>query len=350
MVTNIRKIFNKKSGEINKIFIIAEAGVNHNGSIELAKQLIDAAADAGADAVKFQTFKADGVVTKNATRANYQVRNLGEDETQLEMLSRYELRYDDFIELKEYCDEKGIVFLSTPHSEDAIDFLEDLVPAYKFGSGDLTNIPVLEYAAKKGKPMVLGTGMATMDEIKEALRAIHNQGNKDVVMLHCTSNYPCSLEEVNLRAMQTMQKELDCLIGYSDHTLGIFVTVMAVAMGACVIEKHFTLDRNLSGPDHKASLEPNELKDMVNAVRNAEKALGSGLKRPTESERETMKVARKSIVAKVDIQKGVKIKRDMLAIKRPGTGIEPQNIDKIIGKKSKRDIKEDTLISWSDLI
>lgn len=350
MVTNIRKIFNKKSGEINKIFIIAEAGVNHNGSIELAKQLIDAAADACADAVKFQTFKADGVVTKNATRASYQVRNLGNDETQQEMLSRYELRYDDFIGLKEYCDEKGITFLSTPHSEDAIDFLDDLVPAYKFGSGDLTNIPVLEYAAKKGKPMILGTGMATMDEIKEALRAIHNQGNKDVVMLHCTSNYPCSLEEVNLRAMQTMQKELDCLVGYSDHTPGIFVTIMAVAMGACVIEKHFTLDRNLPGPDHKASLEPDELKDMVNAVRNAEKALGSGLKRPTESERETMKVARKSIVAKVDIQKGVKIKREMLAIKRPGIGIEPKNIDKIIGKKSKRDIKEDTLISWSDLI
>lgn len=350
MVTNMRNMFNQKSKKNKKTFIIAEAGVNHNGSIELAKQLIDAAADAGADAVKFQTFKADGVVTKNATRANYQVRNLGEDETQLEMLSRYELRYDDFIELKEYCDEKGITFLSTPHSEDAIDFLEDLVPAYKFGSGDLTNIPVLEYAAKKGKPMILGTGMATMGEIKEALRAIHNQGNKDVVMLHCTANYPCPLEEVNLRAMQTMQKELDCLVGYSDHTLGIFVTIMAVAMGACVIEKHFTLDRNLSGPDHKASLEPNELKDMVNAVRNAEKALGSGLKRPTESERETMKVARKSIVAKVDIQKGVKIKREMLAIKRPGIGIEPKNIDKIIGKKSKRDIKEDTLISWSDLI
>lgn len=350
MVTNMRSMFNQKSEENNNIFIIAEAGVNHNGSIELAKQLIDVAADAGADAVKFQTFKADGVVTKNATRASYQVMNLGEDETQQEMLSRYELRYDDFIELKEYCDERGIIFLSTPHSEDAIDFLEDLVPAYKFGSGDLTNIPVLEYAAKKGKPMILGTGMATMDEIKEALRAIHNQGNKDVVMLHCTTNYPCSLEEVNLRAMQTMQKELDCLVGYSDHTLGIFVTIMAVAMGACVIEKHFTLDRNLPGPDHKASLEPNELKDMVNAVRNAEKALGSGLKRPTESERETMKVARKSIVAKVDIQKGVKIKREMLAIKRPGIGIEPRNIDKIIGKKSKWDIKEDTLISWSDLI
>lgn len=350
MVTNLRNIFYQMSEENKNIFIIAEAGVNHNGSIELAKQLIDVAADAGADAVKFQTFKADGVVTKNATRAIYQIRNLGEDETQQEMLSRYELRYDDFIILKEYCDEKGIIFLSTPHSEDAIDFLEDLVPAYKFGSGDLTNIPILEYTARKGKPMILGTGMATMDEIKEALRAIYNQGNKDVVMLHCTSNYPCPLEEVNLRAIQTMQRELDCPVGYSDHTLGIIVSIMAVAMGACIIEKHFTLDRNLPGPDHKASLEPNELREMVNAVRSAEKALGSGLKIPTDSERETMKVARKSVVAKVDVQKGVIIKREMLVIKRPGIGIEPKNIDKIIGKKSKRDIKEDTLINWSDLI
>lgn len=341
-------MFNQKLEE-KKTFIIAEAGVNHNGSIELAKQLVDAAVDAGVDAVKFQTFKAEGVVTKNATRASYQIRNTGDDETQQEMLRRYELKYADFIELKEYCDKKGIIFLSTPHSIDAIDFLEDLVPAYKFGSGDLTNIPILEYSAKKGKPMILGTGMATMDEIKVALKAIHNQGNKDVVMLHCTSNYPCPLEEVNLRAMQTMQQELDCLVGYSDHTLGIIVTVMAVAMGACVIEKHFTLDMNLPGPDHKASLEPNELKEMVNAIRSAEKALGSGLKIPTESEKETMKVARKSIIAKRDIQKGVKIDLDMLEIKRPGIGIEPKYILKIIGKKTKREIKEDFLLSWEDI-
>jgi len=341
------KIHNKFIGEKEPVFIIAEAGVNHNGNINLAKKLIDAAKDAGCDAIKFQTFKAENVVTKNAERASYQVKNIGGNETQQEMLKKYELKYDDFIELKEYCDEKEIIFLSTPHSVDAIDFLENLVPAYKFGSGDLTNIPVLEYAAKKGKPMILGTGMATMDEVKEALNAIYNQGNKDVIMLHCTTNYPCSLEEINLRAMQTMQKELDCLVGYSDHTNGIIVPVMAVAMGACVIEKHFTLDKNLPGPDHKASLEPNELREMVNAIRDAEKALGSGIKAPTESEKEIMKFVRKSIVAKLDIPKGTTITKEMLSIKRPGIGLAPKYLKEIIGKKAKVDIKSDELMKFN---
>lgn len=340
------KIQNRFIGEDERVFVIGEAGVNHNGDINLAKKLIDAAKDAGCDSVKFQTFKAEGVVTENAERAGYQVKNIGGDETQQDMLKKYELNYHDFIELKDYCDEKRIIFLSTPHSEDAIDFLENLVPAYKFGSGDLTNIPALEYTAKKGKPMIIGTGMATIDEVKEALNVIYAQGNKEVIMLHCTTNYPCSLEEVNLRAMQTMREELDCLVGYSDHTNGIIVPVMAVAMGACVIEKHFTLDKNLPGPDHKASLEPDELKEMLNAIRDAEKALGSEIKGPAESEKEIMKVARKSIVAKVDIQKGTAITKGMLSIKRPGNGLEPKYINKIIGKKAKVDIKSDKLIKF----
>lgn len=338
------KIQNKFIGEQEPVFIIAEAGVNHNGDINLAKKLIDAAKDCGCDAVKFQTFKAEGVVTGNAGRADYQIKNIGGNETQQDMLRKYELNYDDFFELKKYCDEKDIIFLSTPHSIDAIDFLDDLVPVYKFGSGDLTNIPALEYAAKKDKPMILGTGMADMEEIKEALNAIYTQGNKEVIMLHCTTNYPCPFEEVNLRAMQTMQNELDCMVGYSDHTQGITVPIMAVSMGACVIEKHFTLDKNLPGPDHKASLEPDELKQMVKAIRDAEKALGSEIKVPTDSEKEIMKVARKSVVANVDIARGRIITDDMLAIKRPGTGLAPKYFKEIIGKKAKVDIKKDELI------
>lgn len=342
------KIHNKFIGRGEPCFIIAEAGVNHNGDIRLAKKLIDVASECKCDAVKFQTFKAEEVVTRNAKRASYQIKNIGGDETQQEMLRKYELNYDDFLELKKYCDEKNIIFLSTPHSMDAIDFLEDLVPAYKFGSGDLTNIPALEYAAKKGKPMILSTGMATMDEVKEALNAIYSQGNKDVVVLHCTTNYPCSFEEVNLRAMQTMEKELNCLVGYSDHTLGIVVPIMAVSMGAVVIEKHFTLDKNLQGPDHKASLEPDELKEMVKAIRNAEKAFGSGIKKATESEKEIMKVVRKSIVARVDIKRGSTITEDMLTIKRPGIGLAPKYFREIIGKKAKVDIKKDELIKFED--
>ena len=343
------KIQNKFISDGEPIFIIAEAGVNHNGKLSLAKKLVDVAKDAGCDAVKFQTFKTEGVMTKYAQKADYQKKITGGEETQYEMAKKLELKYKDFIELKKYCDEKEIMFLSAPHSEDAIDFLENLVPAYKFGSGDLTNIPALEYAAKKGKPMIIGTGMGTMDEIKEALNAIYNQGNKDVVLLHCTTNYPCPLKEVNLRAMQKMQKELDCLVGYSDHTEGIIVPIMAVAMGACVIEKHFTLDKNLSGPDHKASLEPDELKEMVNAIRDAENAMGNKIKEPTKAEKEIMEVVRKSIVANADIEMGSTITGDMLAIKRPGIGLKPKYFKEIIGKKAKVDIKRDDLIKFEYL-
>jgi len=338
------KIGNKKIGDNSPCFIIAEAGVNHNGKLENAKKLVDIAKRAGADAVKFQTYKSEGVATKKADTADYAKRNIGKNIKQYEMIKKYELKYEDFVKLKKYCDKKNIMFLSTPHSFDAIDFLEDLVPAYKFGSGDITNLPALEYAAKKGKPMIIGTGMSTIKEIKEAINTIKKQRNKNIITLHCTSNYPCNLEEVNLRAIKTMEKKLDCLVGYSDHTMGITVPIMAATLGAVIVEKHFTIKKSLKGPDHKASVEPNELKKMIEEIRNVEKALGSYEKKPTKSEKKIMKNVRKSIVAKNKIKKDTIIKRNMLEIKRPGNGVEPGKIYDIIGKKTKREIKRDEII------
>jgi N-acetylneuraminate synthase/N,N'-diacetyllegionaminate synthase len=338
------KIGNKSIGKNSPVFIIAEAGVNHNGKLDLAKKLVDAAVDAGADAVKFQTFKTEGVVTSKIKIADYAKKNIGMDEKQINMIKNLELQYGDFKILKEYCDKKGIIFLSTPHSFDAIDFLEDLLPAYKFGSGDITNIPALKYAAKKNKPIILGTGMSTLKEVKFAVDSIKSENNKQIITLHCTTNYPCPLEEVNLNSMLTMQKELDCLVGYSDHTAGTMVPIIATALGAVVIEKHITTDKNLPGPDHKASLEPDELKTMITEIRNVEKALGSFDKKPTESEKKIMKIVRKSIVAKQDIKKGSIIKKNMLIIKRPGTGLKPMDLDKIIGKKIKKHIAKDEIL------
>ena len=330
-----------KIGYGEPCFIIAEAGVNHNGSLDIAKKLIDAAVDAQADAVKFQTFKSEGVVTKDVAITNYAKKNIGKDMSQIKLLKNFELSYDDFRSLKKYCDKKNIIFLSTPHSFDAIDFLEDLVPAYKFGSGDITNLPALRYVARKGKPIILGTGMSTLDEVKHSINAIKSEGNEQIVVLHCTTNYPCPFAEVNLRAMVTMKKELDCLVGYSDHTLGILVPIVATALGAAVLEKHFTIDKSLPGPDHKASLEPDELKNMVAEIKKTEKVLGMFDKKPTESEKEIMKFVRKSIIAKKDIKKGSIINEDNIIIKRPGTGLNPSNLDKIIGKRANRHILED---------
>lgn len=353
-------------GEGEPCFIIAEAGVNHNGNIELAKKLVNVAKNAGADAIKFQTFKAEGVVSKYAEMTLYQKKNIRKKENQQEILKSLELSYKDFKGLKKYCDKTGIIFLSTPHSEDAIGFLESLVPAYKVSSGDLTNILFLQKVAKRGKPIILSTGMATMKEVKEALNIIHNQNNKEIVTLHCTTNYPCPLNEVNLRAMQAMQKELNCLVGYSDHTLGIDVSIAAVILGAVVIEKHFTLDRKLPGPDHKASLEPKELKELVRSIRDTEyvlkqgksaeeilknikhieKTLGNEIKKPTKTEEKIKKITRKSIVSKVDIPKGTVVTRDMITVKRPGTGIEPKYLESVIGRRTKREINEDETITW----
>ncbi len=343
------QIWKKLTKKNQPCFIIAEAGVNHNGNIKLAKKLVDAAAEAGADAVKFQTFKSENVVTKEAKTAEYQKKNTGKSETQLEMIKKLELDYKDFIELKKYCDKKQIIFLSTPHSEDAIDFLEPLVPAYKVGSGDLTNLPFLKKIAIKKKPIILSTGMATLDEVKMAVKIIKNQKNNKIILLHCTTNYPCPIKEVNLRAMQTLKQEFNLPVGYSDHTLGMTVPIMAVAMGAQVLEKHFTLDKSLPGPDHKASLEPKELKQMIKKIKEVETVLGSGIKKPTENEKRIQKIIRKSIIAQINIPQNAKITKEMLTIKRPGIGIAPKYIGKILGRKAKKNIKKDKLITWEEI-
>lgn len=353
------KIGNKIIDEDSPCFIIAEAGVNHNGQIELAEKLVDIAVDAEADAVKFQTFKSEKVVTKNASLADYQIKNTGKKESQLDMIKKFEMPYKNFVYLKDYCDKKGIIFLSTPHSDDAVDFLNPLMPAYKTGSGDLTNLPFLEKIAKKGKPVLLSTGMGTLEEVGEAVNIIKKTGNNQIILLHCTTSYPCKLEDVNLRAMKTMKQTFDdnILVGYSDHTLGGDIMKLAAKHGATVIEKHFTLDKNLPGPDHKASLNPKELKEAIKSVRNKdynisveeEMVLGSPEKKPTKEEVKISRIVRKSIIAKFDICKGAAITRDMLEIKRPGTGIQPKYIKEIIGCKAKRTIKQDTVISEDDL-
>lgn len=345
----ILKIGRKQIGEKFPVFIIAEAGVNHNGSLAMAKKLVEAAKKAGADAVKFQTFKSEDLVTQSADMAQYQQKNTGKKESQLLMLKKLKLKNQDFIVLKKYCDQKNIMFLSTAHTKDAINFLNPLMPAFKVASGDLTNIPFLQSVAKKKKPLIVSTGMANLEEIKEAVTAIKKTGNNKIILLHCTTNYPCPLEDVNLRAMLTLKKEFNIPVGYSDHTKGFWVSAMAVAMGAEILEKHFTLDKNLPGPDHKASLEPKELKEMVCRVREVEKILGSGIKKPTESEKKIVLIVRKSIIAKRYILRGQKITKDMLVIKRPGNGIEPKHFNKIIGKKAKKNIKKESLIRQDQL-
>lgn len=333
----------------NECLIIAEAGVNHNGDIELAKKLIDVAVEAHADAVKFQTFKAEKTIAAETPRATYQMQNMPEEnENQLEMVKKLELKFEDFKILKEYCDNKGIMFLSTPFDFESVDILELLVPLYKIASGEIINIPLLKHIAFKGKPIILSTGMATLGEIEEAIEAI-DEINPSIskILLHCTTNYPTPFEEVNLRAMLTLKEAFKLPVGYSDHTLGIEVPVAAVALGAKVIEKHFTLDRSLQGPDHKASLEPDELKAMVIAIRNVEKALGDGIKRPNRSELEIMKVARKCLVAGRDIEKGEILKKEDIEIKRAEEGIQPKFKDIIVDMKINKSIKRDESFSWS---
>lgn len=343
------KIRDKYIGEGYPCFIIAEAGVNHNGSLKLAKKLVDVAKKAEVDAVKFQTFKSEEIVTFKAEQAKYQTENIGKKESQYKMLKKLELSYGDFKKIKDYCDKKKIIFLSTPHSgQKDVDLVAKLCPVIKVGSGDLTNLPTLEYIAQKNLPIILSTGMATLKEVKEAVKTILPI-NKKLILLHCTTSYPAPLDKVNLRAILTLKKEFNLPIGYSDHTEGILAPAIAITLGAKVIEKHFTLGRNLPGPDHKASLEPGELKEMVLAIRNTKKILGSTIKKPTKIEEESKKVARKSIVAKVDISKGAKITSQMLTIKRPGTGIRPKDVDKLIGRITKKVVKKDSLIKYTDL-
>lgn len=345
------KIGNKYVSKDGPVFIIAEAGVNHNGQLDLALQLIDAALEAGADAVKFQTFKAEQVVTGNGKMAEYQKKNIGKIGPQVEMLKKLEFNESWYPKIINYCRKKGIIFLSTPHGHiESADFLNKLgVAAFKIGSGDLTNKPLLEHIARFGKPMILGTGMATLEEVKNATGWIKEAGNNKVVFLHCTTNYPCPWEMVNLKAMQTMAKEIpDILVGYSDHTEGGIVSTMAVTLGACVIEKHITLDKNMCGPDHKASSDPIEFKTTVNALRNVSIIMGSAKKLPTQSEKKIISISRKSIVSLVNIKIGEKFTSKNIGIKRPGNGLAPKYYFKLIGGFAKKNIKADTLIKRND--
>jgi N,N'-diacetyllegionaminate synthase len=333
---------------MSKVIIIAEAGVNHNGSLETAKKLIDAAVDAGVDYVKFQTINADKMVTKSAKRAIYQDANTGDSDSQYEMLKKLELSESNHKELISYCNSKSIKFLSTGFDIDSLIFLEKLgLKLAKIPSGEITNLPYLRAMAKLFPEIILSTGMANMDEIKAAYKVLIENGTKqeNITILHCNTEYPTPMEDVNLKAMLDIQKQLDTKIGYSDHTLGIEVPIAAVALGAKVIEKHFTLDSNLPGPDHKASLEPGELKAMVSAIRNIEKTiLGSGIKEESPSEKKNKPIARKSIVASQNIKKGEVFSDENLSIKRPGTGINPMRWDEILGRKAIKDFQEDDLI------
>ncbi len=328
-----------------KVFVIAEAGVNHNGSIEIAKRLVDKAKEAGANAIKFQTFRAEKLVTKLLEKAEYQKKETEKDENQLEMLRKLELSYTDFIELYEYTKLKGIEFLSTPFDLESIDFLSTLgMKRWKIPSGEITNLPYLLKIAKLKMPVILSTGMSTLEEIKIAAKILRENGVNDLTILHATTEYPAPFEEVNLNAMITIKNHLHLPIGYSDHTKGIEIPIAAVALGAEVIEKHFTLDRNMDGPDHKASIEPDELKRMVEAIRNVEKALGDNEKKPTKSEIKNIMVVRKSIVAKKKIKKGEIFTEENLTTKRPGNGISPMHWFDVIGRTAKRDFAEDELI------
>ena len=332
----------------NKILIIAEAGVNHNGSVCLAKQLIDAGAIAGADYIKFQTFKTENLVSVTAPKALYQKQNTSNfDDTQFLMLKKLELTYDEHLELVEHCNKKGIKFLSTAFDLDSIDFLSSLnLPVWKIPSGEITNLPYLRKVAKIGAPVILSTGMSTLPEVESALQILIDNGldKNSIILLHCTTEYPTPMEDVNLNAMKTMADKFNVRVGYSDHTMGIEVPIAAAALGACVIEKHFTLDRGMTGPDHKASLEPKEFAEMVRAIRNIEKALGEGTKEVASSERKNIAIARKSIVAAVEIKEGELFTENNLTTKRPGTGVSPMLWDTVVGTKAKKEYQPDDLI------
>lgn len=338
----------------NKVLIIAEAGVNHNGDMTIAKQLIDVAAEAGVDLVKFQTFKADDLVSKEAKQAEYQKKNIADgSDSQYDMLKRLELSHENHLELIAYCEEKGIEFFSTAFDLKGLEYLNSLgFSRFKVPSGEITNYPYLMKLSEFGKPVILSTGMADLAEIKEALAVLKRGISKEnITVLHCNTEYPTPMEDVNLKAMNTISKECDVEVGYSDHTLGIEVPIGAVALGATVIEKHFTLDRSLPGPDHAASLEPAELKAMVQGIRNIEKAIsGNGVKSPSKSELKNKEIVRKSIHLFHDMGVGQTINSSDLVILRPASGISPMDWEKVIGKKLKRNVASNSPLNWSDLV
>lgn len=325
-----------------KCLIIAEAGVNHNGDINIAKKLCLAAKEAGADVVKFQTWVTEKIITPNVKQADYQAENTGNTQSQFDMLKALELSYDDFREIKRYCEEIGIVFASTADEPDSLDFLVDLgIPFIKIGSGEIGNIPYLRYMGAKKMPVILSTGMGSLGDVELSIKALRDGGATDITLLHCTTSYPCPYTDVNLKAMDTLKNAFGVEVGFSDHTVGIEVAIAAVARGAKVIEKHFTLDRSMEGPDHKASTEPDEFKTMVSAIRNVEVALGNGIKSPTEAEQEISKVVLKRIVARKDIAKGQVIHEDDICVKRNDVGLPANAWDMILGCKANKDYKKD---------
>jgi len=330
--------------------IIAEAGVNHNGSLDIAKQLIDKAVETGADVIKFQTFKAENLVSKSAKQADYQKKNIGSkaDDSQLSMLKKLELSHEDHEVLMQYCNQKGIRFFSTAFDMESIDYLHSLnLGLWKIPSGEITNYPYIKKIAQFHEPVILSTGMCEMEDISAAMNVLLEYGvqRDQITILHCNTEYPTPFEDVNLLAMQQIKENFQVKVGYSDHTKGIEVPIAAVALGACVIEKHFTLDRNMEGPDHQASLEPDELRAMVCAIRNIEKAVGGdGTKHVSESERKNIAIARKSIVAACDIKKGDLLTEENLTVKRPGTGISPMRWEEVVGTKAIKDFSEEDLI------
>lgn len=332
------------------VFIIAEAGVNHNGSLDMALQLVDAAQQSGADAVKFQSFKAEQLATRSAHKAAYQERTTSQAESQFEMLRRLELDRSAHERIVRHCEERGIQFLSSPFDLPSIDLLAEMnLPVYKVPSGELTNEPYLRKIGSQGKPVILSTGMATLGEVEEAVSTLRAAGAGQLTLLHCVTEYPAPYGEVNLRAMHTLKVAFGLPVGYSDHTPGIEVSVAAAALGAEMIEKHFTLDRSLPGPDHAASLEPNELKAMVTAIRNVEAALGTGIKAPAPCEIPNISVARKSLVAAKPLPAGHKLDEQDLNIKRPGNGLAPKLMPALIGRTLRVAIEQDALIRWDDL-
>jgi N,N'-diacetyllegionaminate synthase len=344
------EIGGKKIGEGERCFVIAEAGVNHNGDLSLAKRLVEAAAEAGADAVKFQNFKASELISAAAPKAKYQSATTGDYEGQLEMVKRLEMSEAMTRELAQHAADHQIIFLSTAFDEVSVDFLDAVgVPAFKVGSGDLTDLPLLSYIGNKRKPVLLSTGMSYLEEVKAAVTMLFASGCSQLALFHCVSSYPSDPEAANLRAIKTLKDQFDVPVGFSDHSLGEELAVAATALGANLIEKHLTLDRDLPGPDHRASLLPAEFKHMVRSIRSVEIAFGDGVKRPTQSEANVRDVARRSIVAARTIPKGAIVTRDMLAFKRPGTGVSPALWETLVGKKTVREIPFDTLISIGDL-
>ena len=337
----------------NKVFIIAEAGVNHNGSMDLAKKLIDAAIDAKVDAVKFQTFIAENIVSKDAAKADYQKSTTGESENQLDMIKKLQLSFNNFVELKEYCELKGIMFLSTPFDMDSVEFLKTLnMGLWKIPSGEITNLTYLQKIGSYNEEVIFSTGMSTLEDIKNALEVLTKSGTakERISVLHCNTEYPTPFSQVNLEAMLHIKNEFDVTVGYSDHTLGIEVPIAAVALGAKIIEKHFTLDRNMVGPDHLASLEPKELKEMVSGIRNIELAIsGSGVKELSESEKKNILIVRKSIHFSSDLEKGHLLEENDFIAMRPGTGISPMRISEFIGRKLKVSVKEKTLLTEDNI-